>query len=114
MTALTAPFSPFAGDHTNVRTITPTQCTSALELAIYSRAKKFIRSPLCQRCVDGIYYGRVVLSNQANHAIVNDSYKKRPLAIYDARKAPFLDHYRLRVPSIRAKVRRVAEKLLGK
>lgn len=74
----------------------PGQCSSALELAINSRAKKFIKTPLCQRCVSGIYEGRIVLSYQSAHAIVDDSYKKRPLGIYDPAKAPFLDHHRLR------------------
>ena len=113
ITALTFPFSPFQGaDEDTLRnegldsdgSPRPGQCSSALELAIFSKAKKFIKSPLCQRCVSGIYEGRVVLSYQSTHAIVDDSYKKRPLGIYDPAKAPFLDHYRLRVPLIRNRI----------
>ncbi|PWN40542.1 hypothetical protein IE81DRAFT_325478 [Ceraceosorus guamensis] len=128
VTALTAPFSPFAGapfEPTPSTSTSPstsgssspsqqaasaapsphtTQTSSAMELAIYSGAKRFIKSPLCQRCIDGIWTGRVVLSAPASHAIVDDSYKKRPLSIYDPAKAPLLDHYRLRVPLIRSRI----------
>lgn len=113
ITALTFPFSPFQGADDDVMAnegldidgpCRPGQCSSALELAIFSKAKKFIKTPLCQRCVTGIYEGRVVLSYQSTHAILDDSYKKRPLGIYDPAKAPFLDHYRLRVPMIRNRI----------
>jgi len=80
----------------------PDYSSSALSLAIHSGAKKFIRTPLCQRCVDGIWKGHVVLSINSSHALMGDNYKKRPLSIYDPSKAPVLDHYRLRVPRIRA------------
>ncbi|KAK0530747.1 hypothetical protein OC835_003905 [Tilletia horrida] len=78
--------------------------SSALELAILCRATKFLNSPLARRCVDGIWTGRVVISSHASHAIIEDSYKKRPLSIYDPNKAPVLDHYRLRVPLIRSRL----------
>lgn len=45
-----------------------------------------------------------MLSSHASHALVNDSYKKRPLQIYDPSKAPLLDHYRLRVPLVRSRL----------
>jgi hypothetical protein len=113
VTALTFPFTPFQGadeetlSNEGLRdkdTPPPGQCSSALELAIFSRAKKLIKSPLCQRCVAGIYEGRVVLQYQSTHAILDDSYKKRPLAIYDPSKSPFLDHHRLRVPLVRNRI----------
>lgn len=124
VTALTFPFSPFQGASESVLqnegllenregipensslepAFGPGQCNSALELAIMSKAKKLIKTPLCQRCASGIYEGRVVLSYQATHAIVDDSYKKRPLGIYDPATAPFLDHHRLRVPLIRGRI----------
>lgn len=123
VTALSASFHPLAGatqselEHLDIASsaisltdikadgLPAEQHSSALELAILSQAKKFIASPLCQRCVDGIWTGKVVLSPiQASHALVNDSYKKRPLRIYDPSKAPLLNHLRLRVPSIRAKL----------
>ncbi|PWN53876.1 hypothetical protein IE53DRAFT_90894 [Violaceomyces palustris] len=113
VTALTASFHPLSGADDQVlsefdlvgKRLPENQYSSTLELAILSSAKKLISSPLCQRCIDGIWTGRVVLSPiQASHAIVNDSYKKRPLSIYDPAKAPVLNHLRLRVPSIRAKL----------
>lgn len=123
VTSLTASFHPLAGatpeeiselalssssiDKEEIKTkgLPPTQFSNTLELAISSSAKRFISTPLCQRCIDGIWHGKVVLSPlQASHAILNDSYKKRPLSIYDPIKAPLLNHLRLRVPSIRSKL----------
>ncbi|KAN0063921.1 hypothetical protein ACQY0O_003527 [Thecaphora frezii] len=120
VTALSASFHPLSGatddeledlavassaislDEIREEGLPAEQFSSTLELAILSKAKKFISSPLCQRCIDGIWSGKVVLSQvQASHAIVNDSYKRRPLSIYDPYKAPLLNHLRLRVPSIR-------------
>jgi len=34
----------------------------------------------------------------SNHSVLADNYKPRAIEIYDCRNAPFLDHYRLRVP----------------
>ncbi|CDU22040.1 related to YVC1-vacuolar cation channel [Sporisorium scitamineum] len=123
VTSLTASFHPLAGatyaelkeldlstSHIDLQDITKNglpakQSSSTLDLAIASSAKRFISTPLCQRCIDGIWYGKVVLAPlQASHAILNDSYKKRPLSIYDPTKAPLLNHLRLRVPSIRSKL----------
>lgn len=123
VTSLTASFHPLAGatnselkelqmssSHVDIGEITShglpaKQYSNTLELAIASSAKRFISTPLCQRCIDGIWHGKVVLSPmQASHAILNDSYKKRPLSIYDPTKAPLLNHLRLRVPSIRSKL----------
>ncbi|PWY99001.1 hypothetical protein BCV70DRAFT_163208 [Testicularia cyperi] len=123
VTSLTASFHPLAGatptelreldlssshidlEEIQTRGLPAKQFSNTLELAIQSNAKKLISTPLCQRCIDGIWHGKVVLSPmQASHAILNDSYKKRPLSIYDPSKAPLLNHLRLRVPSIRSKL----------
>ncbi|KAJ8521110.1 hypothetical protein ONZ45_g2146 [Pleurotus djamor] len=71
---------------------------SALEMAIATQAKHLVSSPIVQRVVNDIYSGRVVFSAVANRSILADNYKPRPIEIYDTRTAPFLDHYRLRVP----------------
>ncbi|SNX87554.1 related to YVC1 - vacuolar cation channel [Melanopsichium pennsylvanicum] len=123
VTSLTASFHPLAGatgselkelhlssSHIDLEDIinnglAAKQYSNTLDLAIASSAKRFIATPLCQRCIDGIWHGKVVLSPmQASHAILNDSYKKRPLSIYDPTKAPLLNHLRLRVPYIRSKL----------
>uniref|UniRef100_V5ETU9 Receptor-activated Ca2+-permeable cation channel n=1 Tax=Kalmanozyma brasiliensis (strain GHG001) TaxID=1365824 RepID=V5ETU9_KALBG len=123
VTSLTASFHPLAGatyselqelhlssSHIDLEEIikhglSAKQYSNTLDLAIASSSKRFISTPLCQRCIDGIWNGKVVLSPmQASHAILNDSYKKRPLSIYDPTKAPLLNHLRLRVPSIRSKL----------
>ena len=76
--------------------------SSALELALVSSSKKFVKSPLVQRVVQGIWDGSITISNPSQNAILNDDYKKKPLNFYDPKTAPLLDHYRLRVPKIRS------------
>lgn len=71
---------------------------SALEMAISTKAKHLVSSPVTQQVVNDIYSGRVVFSMISTHSILADNYKPRPIEIYDSLKAPFLDHYRLRVP----------------
>ncbi|KAI0303626.1 hypothetical protein B0F90DRAFT_1809383 [Multifurca ochricompacta] len=71
---------------------------SALEMAISSSAKRFVASPIVQSVVNDIYSGHVVYSASANRSIVADNYKLRAIEIYDSRNAPWLNHYRLRVP----------------
>ncbi|KAI0300759.1 hypothetical protein BC826DRAFT_1096100 [Russula brevipes] len=74
------------------------QC--ALEMAISSSAKRFVASPIVQSVVTDIYSGRVIYSSasSANRSIVADNYKLRAIEIYDSKNAPWLNHYRLRVP----------------
>lgn len=48
--------------------------------------------------MNDIYAGRVVFSMSSTRSVLADNYKPRPIEIYDCRDAPFLDHYRLRVP----------------
>ena len=45
--------------------------------------------------------GRVIFSFPSTHALVKDNWKSREIEIYDPSDAPFLDHYRLRVPRYR-------------
>ncbi|KAJ6513410.1 receptor-activated Ca2+-permeable cation channel [Mycena sanguinolenta] len=71
---------------------------SALEVAISTQAKQFISSPVTQKVVNDIYTGRVVFSTSATRSMLADNYKPKAITIYDSRDAPFLDHYRLRVP----------------
>ncbi|KAH9998811.1 hypothetical protein BJV74DRAFT_187360 [Russula compacta] len=71
---------------------------SALEVAISSSAKRFVASPIVQSVVNDIYSGRVVYSPSAHRSIVADNYKVRAIEIYDCKNAPWLNHYRLRVP----------------
>lgn len=71
---------------------------SALEMAISTDAKAFLSSPVTQKVVNDIYNGTVVFSHTAHRSILADNYKPRAIEIYDPQGAPFLDHYRLRVP----------------
>ncbi|KAI6024899.1 hypothetical protein BKA83DRAFT_4253865 [Pisolithus microcarpus] len=67
---------------------------SAIEMAIATKAKAFVSSPIVQSVVNDMYTGRVIFSITASRSV------QRAIDIYDVRRAPFLDHYRpvLRVP----------------
>ncbi|KAJ7158913.1 receptor-activated Ca2+-permeable cation channel [Mycena filopes] len=71
---------------------------SALEMAISTQAKQFISSPVSQKVVNDIYSGRIVFSTATTRSMLADNYKPKAITLYDSRDAPFLDHYRLRVP----------------
>ena len=75
---------------------------TALELAILSDSKTFISSSACQRVVDAVYRGQVVYTALSFVDIIPDHYKHHPVSIYDPRKAPLLNHYRLVVPRYRS------------
>jgi hypothetical protein len=68
---------------------------NALEMAIGTRAKRFIASPVVQKVVNELYRGDVVFGMTAHRSVLADNYKPRAIEIYDVSKAPFLDHYRL-------------------
>jgi hypothetical protein len=53
------------------------------------------------KSVDAIYEGRVVYTPSSFMDIIPDRYKQRPISLYDPRKAPLLNHYRLVVPRTR-------------
>jgi len=63
-------------------------------MAIATRAKTFISSPVVQTIVNDIYSGRVVYSAAASRSLVADNYKERSIEIYDSRNAAWLNHYR--------------------
>ena len=63
-------------------------------MAISSRAKRFVASPIVQSVVNDIHTGRVIYSSSAQRSIVADNYKPRVIEIYDSRNAPWLNHYR--------------------
>ncbi|KIM44732.1 hypothetical protein M413DRAFT_442685 [Hebeloma cylindrosporum] len=75
---------------------------NAIEMAILAKAKRFIKSSACQKVIDVIWSGKCVYQAQNSHAILSDTYKRTPIHFYDPHKAPLLDHYRLKVPSIRS------------
>ena len=71
-------------------------------MAIATESKHFIASPLVQIVVNDIYNGRVVYTMTSYNSVLADNYKPRAIDFYDVRNAPFLDHYRLRVPKYAA------------
>ncbi|WVN87843.1 uncharacterized protein L203_103038 [Cryptococcus depauperatus CBS 7841] len=70
------------------------QTGTALEMAIISGSKRFIRK--------GIWSGRIIYSALNAHALIADNYKTKPIQMYNPHKAPLLDHYRLKVPFYRS------------
>jgi hypothetical protein len=76
--------------------------TNALELAILSQSKGFLGSTACRRVVEALYYGRIVYTPNSLIDIIPDHYKRKGVTLYDPRKAPLLNHYRLIVPRTRA------------
>lgn len=81
------------------------EATNALELAVSSGAKRWVKSPLVQQVIRAIDRGDVIYTPESNHALIQDTYKPRPVVeVYDWRRRPFLDHHRLRVPRIRGRL----------
>jgi hypothetical protein len=73
----------------------------ALEIAIISESKTFLSSSACQRVVNAIYEGRVVYTPTSWLDILPDHYKQKPISLYNPRKAPVFNQYRLIVPRTR-------------
>ena len=64
-------------------------------MAIATKAKAFLASPVTQKVVNDVYYGRIVFTMSASRSILADNYKHKAIEIYDSRDSPFLNHYRL-------------------
>lgn len=77
------------GDEENMQ-----ETTSALEMAIATKAKFFCATPLVQTVISHVYNGRIVFSTASTRSLLADNYKTRAIEVYDVKKAPFLDHYR--------------------
>jgi hypothetical protein len=76
--------------------------TNALEVAIISESKVFLASSACQRVVESLYRGRIVYTPNSLLDIIPDHYKRKVISLYDPKRAPMLNHYRLIVPRTRA------------
>ena len=74
---------------------------TALEIAILSESKSFLASSAAQKVVDAIYRGKVVYTPNSFMDIIPDKWKKRPISLYDPRRGPLLNQYRLIVPRTR-------------
>lgn len=74
---------------------------TALEVAIVSESKNFLSASACQKIVDAVYRGRIIYTPTSFIDILPDHYKNRGISLYDPRKAPLLNQYRLIVPRTR-------------
>ena len=74
---------------------------TALEVAIVSESKSFLSASACQKVVDAVYRGRIIYTPTSFIDILPDHYKNRPISLYDPRRAPRLNQYRLMVPRTR-------------
>jgi len=63
-------------------------------MAISTKSKEFLSSPVTQKVINDIYSGKVVFSMVATNTVLADNYKPRSIELYNSRAAPFLDHYR--------------------
>ncbi len=74
---------------------------TALEVAIVSESKVLLSSSASQKVIDAVYRGRIVYTPTTFIDIIPDHYKHKPISLYDPRKAPILNQYRLMVPRTR-------------
>lgn len=74
---------------------------TALEVAIVSESKLFLSTSACQKIVDAVYRGRIIYTPTSFIDILPDHYKRRGISLYDPRRAPILNQYRLIVPRTR-------------
>lgn len=74
---------------------------TALEVAIVSESKILLSSSASQKVIDAVYRGRIVYTPTTFIDIIPDHYKHKPISLYDPRKAPLLNQYRLMVPRTR-------------
>jgi hypothetical protein len=74
---------------------------TALEVAIVSESKSFLSTSACQKIVENVYRGRIIYTPTSFIDILPDHYKSRGISLYDPRKAPLLNQYRLIVPRTR-------------
>lgn len=74
---------------------------TALEVAIVTESKSFLSSSSCQKIVDAVYRGRITYTPTSFMDILPDRYKSRGISLYDPRKAPLFNQYRLIVPRTR-------------
>jgi len=108
---LVAPFQPFQGapdERCPARHVSEYQGQgdnegklTALEVAIVSESKVLLSSSASQKVIDAVYRGRIVYTPTTFIDIIPDHYKQKPISLYDPRKAPLLNQYRLMVPRTR-------------
>ena len=79
----------------------PERKLTSLEVAIISESKSFLASSACKKVVDAIYLGRLVYTPSSFIDILPDRWKYKPISLYDPRRAPLLNQYRLIVPRTR-------------
>ncbi len=79
----------------------PERKLTSLEVAIISESKSFLASSACKKVVDAIYLGRLVYTPSSFIDIIPDRWKYKPISLYDPRRAPLLNQYRLIVPRTR-------------
>lgn len=79
----------------------PERKLTSLEVAIISESKSFLSSTACKKVVDAIYVGRLVYTPSSFIDIIPDHWKYHPISLYDPRRGPLLNQYRLIAPRTR-------------
>ncbi|KAL2794850.1 hypothetical protein BJX66DRAFT_337460 [Aspergillus keveii] len=101
---LVAGLDPFQNAPSSQKRLPFGRKLTALEVAILSDSKIFLLSSSCQKVIDAVYQGQITYTPLSSMDILPDRYKTRPIALYNPRKAPLLNHYRLIVPRLRGMI----------
>jgi hypothetical protein len=56
---------------------------NAIEMAIISDAKLFVKSAACQKVIDAIWGGKIVYTAESSRSLLRDVYKRNPIQYYD-------------------------------
>lgn len=56
---------------------------NAIEMAIISDAKLFVKSAPCQKVIDAIWSGKIVYTAESSRSLLRDVYKRNPIHYYD-------------------------------
>lgn len=75
--------------------------SSAIEIALETRALRFIRSPPVQQFVNDLHNGHLLYRPSSHRSLISDNYKAGAVEPYNMAQRGIFDHYVLRVPRIR-------------
>lgn len=75
--------------------------SSAIEIALESRALRFVRSPAVQKFVNDLHNGQLLYRPSSHRSLISDNYKAGAIEPYIIGQRGIFDHYVLRIPRIR-------------
>lgn len=66
---------------------------NAIEMAIISDAKIFVKSAACHKVIDAIWSGKIVYTAESSRSLLRDVYKRNPIQYYDPVSLYLLEFY---------------------